>query len=212
MWLVRPSDRLSSANYKPDFLGREIQRFQRVIGLPDPAWRFTHSEVVLTIKNGIVTTFSQTFPRAKYCKYSIEDLTSKLSGDKPTRFLHRIREYDRYATRLALLKMETEAKDIIDNGPSGWAKFLNKAFNYDVLQLPNYWLNFVAEKLGHQGHINALEIPGGIGVCSDKAAQVEDALFWVTLGYSPIYPDRPNSEVTPGMIWTEPMYEKVNEI
>jgi hypothetical protein len=206
---IRPGDWLSSANYHPDFLGKEIQRFQRVIGLPDPAWRFTHAEVVLYADNDVIKTFSQTFPKAIRNIYSRYDLEKKLVGDKPTRFLHRIKEYDRYATRPALLSMERKAQEIIDRKPSGWAKVANKLFNYDFLQLPNCWVNLGAHKLGYKGHVNWLEIPGGIGFCSDKAAEVEDALFWHTTGKDVIFTQRPNSEVVPGHIWTEPMFEQV---
>lgn len=206
----RPSDWLATVREKPDFLGKRIREFQTFLGFKPPASWSTHSEVIwrISFDGQHIFTFSQTFPRATIAEYKRQDLLNMMAGDRPSRYLFRIKDYDRYVTTRFLDAMWEKGFEICARRPKRWARFLGKlGINYDVFQLPGYWLNKI---IPGDRHINWLEMPGGVGVCSDKAAEVLDAGFHAEIGWSPLFPDPPNSEVTPADIWSEPLYEQVN--
>jgi hypothetical protein len=206
---IRPADWIAWVSWSPGFLARRIQEFQRHLGFVEPASRATHAEVVLWVTDAEVCTFSQTFPKAKMVIYGRPDFDKMFEGDKPSRYLFRINNYGGIVNAKFINAMSNKMAEITKRKPSDWAKFVGKfGINYDILQLPNYWIN---DWFGDgKKHINWLEIPGGVGVCSDKASECLDAGFCAVLGQSPIFPTRPNSEVTPAHIWSDAWFTRIS--
>lgn len=231
----KPGDWIAWISYKPNFLAKRIQEYQRHQGFKEPACLATHAEIVWWAGLGLwnkdkfvvdydratagqkavlepydtVCTFSQTFPSSTPVYYRTDQYAMEFRGKKPGRYLFRLQGYDGIVNAAFIYAMDKKFNDLLKRKPTGWATpFGWLGVNYDFLQLANYWLNHLIPG-GH--HFNILEMPGGLGVCSDKAAEGIDAGLCTRLNLkeSPLFPNIPNSEVSPAAIWKEPMYYKV---
>jgi hypothetical protein len=214
IWTFKRGDWLATCN-RGGGLAKLIRDYQKHKGYTEPVCSYTHAEVVWWVSEDgdTVCTFGQTFPRAIPVYYRRSDgtltaLEGKLSARINTsRYLYRIKDYDAivgsdWKTSKFVRAMDLKFRELLNKkGPGLIGKL---GINYDFLQLAGYWLNSIFGKSG--SHLNWLEIPGGLGVCSDKAAEGLDAGFDAVLGYSPLFPIDPNSEVCPADIDKEPLF------
>jgi hypothetical protein len=205
---IRPADiKVNVHRGRGNILAEGIKDFERYAqGHAAPAYYATHVEVVRAVGADTITTFSQTFPNAKFEQYRRADFEQLIAGFTPLSYIFRVKNYDFVVDAMFLARMDQKMEFLLKDKPKGFWNWYPKG-GYDVLQLPNYGVNWLLHRLGRQKHWAGLEIPG-LHVCSDAAAEVLDAGFG--LDPSPIFVKRPNSEVTPADFFTEPTFELVN--
>lgn len=167
----RTGDCLVSINYKPDFLGRQIQTYQRdALGHPAPWWRCTHAECVIGATKHTVTTFSQTAPVAKSVERDRRWLEIALKEERPPYALFRFKDYSNVVTENFINGMMNYfAKELEASKNVPWYQAWFGGGMYDYGQLPMFWLNYIARKIGIKRHLAWLEIPGA-EVCSGAVA------------------------------------------
>ena len=164
----RPGDTLITISYGNSPISKAIQFYQcELLGHPDPAWRSTHAETILTVGSQVIVTGSQTFPIAKRVVHNKAKIQVGLLGDRPKYALFRFRDYSNVVSHPFEIAMQRWWKEKIGDGEPllkrWWGAF------YDVGQLLMYPINWVRHKLGAKGVVAWLEKTHA-NVCSDACA------------------------------------------
>jgi len=197
----RVGDCLISLGYGTNLTTKAIQWFQRdVLRHPEPAWRSTHTEVIIAENSSRIVTFSQTFPKAKFVNHNRAYIQNHMIGDKPRYVIFRFRDYSNIVNRPFVEAMNKWCADKDGEG-KGWKGWWGGV--YDVGQLVMYPVNWVARKLGYTKHIAWLEKTKA-NVCSDAVASAYRAgLRFSGFNENFIFDGIPSSEVTPSHFWID---------
>jgi hypothetical protein len=129
----RVGDFLPSVNWNPDFLGKNIQLFQRIaLKHPWPTYLFTHLNVIDGLTPSMVSVVDQTAPHARHRWMDRDTLRHNLTKEKPAFSLYR-------PTFLIGPHGKAALQGYVDG------RIARKA-PYDAQQLPMYWRNWYAHE------------------------------------------------------------------